>query len=207
MQHTLLRYLMMALAVCCGTFCLGDTSVVKTGVGIFDTLFIAENGGLRIHGDVYLKQAHVLGKGRLIVQGKNHSKIISDRSEVNNLEITTHTTIRLEGELAVNQSLTIQSGTFDISAGKLDVADSASIQLQNGGHILQHTRITSLPVRSNHAHQIELAGKAILTSLPKGEKNFSAKIFQQYDEAASYQLVIYRDVASVPPERIKNDSV
>jgi hypothetical protein len=209
MVRILLRIALSGIALLCvvAQLCLGEAGTAKTGIGIFDTLFIAENGTLRIHGNVYLKQAHVLGEGRLLVQGESQSKIVADHSEVNNLEITTHTTISLEGELAVNQSLTVQSGIFDISAGKLYVSDSTAIQLNNRGSILQNAHVTSLPVRSSHSQQIELSGKAILTPLPIREKSFSANGFQQYDEAASHPLLVYRDVPSIPPEGIKSVSV
>jgi hypothetical protein len=209
MAHILLRCMALGWVLLCVVpqLCLGEAGTVKTGIGVFDTLFIAESGTLRIHGDVYLAQAHVLGKGRMVIGGDSRSEIVSDHSEISNLEIYTHTTITLEGELAVNQTLTVQSGIFDISAGKLDVADITAIALMNGGKILQNASVTSLPLQGSHSHETEVSGKAMLISIQKGDKEFSGHLFQCYAEVPPYFLVVDRDVASVPPERIKSVSV
>ena len=199
MTHALPRHLICVAAVCCAALqvCFGAVGPAKSGIGIFDTLFIAGNASLHVHGDMYLKQAHVLGKGSLVITGESQSRIVSDHSEVNNLEISTRSKVNLEGELAVNQSLTVQSGVFDISGGKLDVADSATVHLQNGGQIQSDTSISGLPVQQKQQHVTDAA--VLVSSLPENLM-FSRKITQHYPEVSRLDLQVFKEAATVPPE-------
>jgi len=199
MAHTLLRHLLCIVTVLCAVSLagMGAAGPAKSGIGIFDTLFIAGNASLRVHGDVYLTQAHVLGKGSLVITGESQSKIVSDHSEVNNLKISTNSKVNLEGELAVNQSLTVRSGLFDISAGKLDVSDSAKVYLQNRGRIQSDTRFSGLPVQQK---QQNTPDTAILVSSQPGSPMFSRKRTQQYPEVSRLDLQVFKDAATIPPE-------
>ncbi|SEJ69058.1 hypothetical protein SAMN04487995_5948 [Dyadobacter koreensis] len=204
MAHTLLRRMIYgAVLGWCAvlTTCFGADGPETTGISIFDTLFIANNTSLSIHGNVYLNQAHVLGKGNLVVQGESQSKIISDHSEVNNLEIITHGILRLEGELRVNHSLSVQSGILDLSAGKLHVSDSTKVRLLNGAVLQGDTRIADLPRQSGKHPSVNFAAKAILTNFYKADKLSTSTMQQQYLPVTQHKWQVSKDVASVPPER------
>lgn len=204
MAHTLLRRMIYGAVLgwyAVLTTCFGADGQETTGISIFDTLFIANNTSLSIHGNVYLNQAHVLGKGNLVVQGESQSKIISDYSEVNNLEIITHGIVSLEGELTVNHSLSVQSGILDLSAGKLDVSDSTEIQLLNGAVMQTDAKISGLPRQSRQHPSVDFAAKAILATFYKTDKLFTWKMQQQYFPEIQQELLVFKDVASVPPEQ------
>jgi hypothetical protein len=203
MMYTLLRHLLCGLAIICVALplCFGEASTGKTGTGIFDTLYISENASLGIQGDVYLKYAHVLGKGTLAIQGESRSKILSDHSEVNSMKVSTHGKVSLEGELTVNHSLTVQYGIFDLSAGKLDVSDSTEIQLLNGAEILTDTRISGLPLQSGKHLSVDFSAKAILASFYKADQVFTWKIQPCNIEFTRHELQAYKKGTYVPPER------
>lgn len=180
--------------------CLGASDEVKAGIGIFDTLYIAGHSALGIHGDVYLADAHVLGQGSLVMKTPNSGKIISERSEVNNLEVITFGKVSLKGELAVRQSLTIQYGILDISAGTLQLTDSTNLKLQEGAGILQNSSVAGLPAGGSHPQTIEFTAKAILTPFMAIANSFCSKIHLCFDEAHQFPSLVYRDAATVPPE-------
>jgi hypothetical protein len=202
MTHLLRKQFICSIAVLCALsqLCLGAKSSAKNGVGIFDTLFIASNTSLNIQGDVYLKHAHVLGKGTLAVQGESRGKIVSDHSEVNNLKVTTHSKVRLEGELTVNHSLTVQSGIFDLSAGKLDVSDSTEVKILNGAEIQTDTRISGLPTQNAKHLSVDFSSKAILASFYKVDPFISWKRQPRNIAFTRHVLQAYKEGAYVPPE-------
>ena len=172
------------------------------GIGIFDTLFIASSIGIK--GNVYLKQAHVLGNGSVIIHGENQNKIVSDDSEVNNLEVITYSNVSLEGELAVNQSITIQYGSFDISSGQLNLSDSTEIHLRSGGIMKSDTSIAGLPAPGGHQHLLDFSVKAILAFFQEDNILLSWKIRQQHSEPIGRIWLVCRDVACVPPEEVED---
>jgi hypothetical protein len=203
MTHLLRKQFICSIAVLCALsqLCFGAKSSVKNGIGIFDTLFIASNTSLTIHCDVYLKHAHVLGKGSIVVQGESQSKIVSDHSEVNSLEVSTHGKVSLEGKLTVKHSLTVQYGILDVSAGKLDVSDSTEIQLLNGAEILTDTRISGLPLQRGKHLSVDFSTKAILASFYKVDQIFTWKIQPCNIEFTRHELQAYKKGTYVPPER------
>ncbi|REA60953.1 hypothetical protein DSL64_13745 [Dyadobacter luteus] len=179
--------------------CLGKTVENRAGIGIFDTLFVA-NGSLAVHGDIHLVDAHVLGQGSLVMRAESSAKIVSQRSEVNNLVVVMPGRVQLEGELVIRQSLSLQSGILDVSAGALILSDSAALQLKHGASILQNSRFASLPVKGGHQGTFEFSAKAILTPLTTEHKRYTPKTYQHYHEVHDFPLMIYREAATAPPE-------
>ena len=150
---------------------------------------------------MYLKHAHVLGKGTLAVQGESRSKIVSDHSEVNNLEVNTSGNVSLEGELAINYLLTVQSGIFDLSVGKLDVSDSTEVRLLDGAKIQTGTRISGLPRQSGLHRSVDFAAKAILASFYKVDPIISWQRQPRTVAFTRHELQAYKKGTYVPPER------
>lgn len=205
MAYTLLRHLLGGIAIICVALplCFGEASSEKTGIGIFDTLFLTKNAGLRIHGDLYLTHAHVIGAGKIIIQAKSSGKIVSHESQVNHLEISTPSKVHLEGVLAVNQSLIVQFGLFDLSAGKLEVSDSTVIQVLNGARIESDTKVAGLPLQNSHPLSVDFKAKAILASYVLPDVLFSGKTRQCFSHVIRSELQAYKDEASVPPEELR----
>jgi hypothetical protein len=196
MTHLLRKQFICSIAVLCALsqLCFGAKSSVKNGIGIFDTLFIASNTSLTIHCDVYLKHAHVLGKGSIVVQGESQSKIVSDHSEVNSLEVSTHGKVSLKGKLTVNHSLTVQYGILDVSA-------RTEIQLLNGAEILTDTSISDLPLQRGKHLSVDFSAKAILASFYKADQIILWKRQPRNIEFTRHELQAYKKGNYVPPER------
>ncbi|WP_254562282.1 hypothetical protein [Dyadobacter diqingensis] len=196
------KYIFIIIAFFFVTFriCYTEASVVKTGIGIFDTVFIADHAALRIHGDIYLKHAHVLGKGKLTVLGKGQNRIVSYDSEVNNLEVITNGVLTLDGALAVKQSLTVRCGVIDVNSGKLIFSDSTKIRLLGGAQILFKSVLAGLPRTNGLFHSIDFSARAILVATLILEGNTMWEIQQRNLEPPRCDSQIYKDVESAPPE-------
>lgn len=185
------------------TSALAVKSPFVTGVYIFDTLFIGVNGNLSvIGGDLYLERAQVLGKGTLRLQGQLPVRIVSEQSQVANLRLLNPGTVTLEGNLRVNQSLTVEGGIFEVSHTRLIISDSTRIRLLSGAKVNSGVELVNHPFTGNSTSSSAYAYEAMLPAGCGLQQCLSQTERVIYRSVCRNGLAINPDLDTQPPEMI-----
>lgn len=100
------------------------------------TIYISKNSEITINSDVIIKNSSIKGNGDFIMKSESPKNISSKHSTIARIIIDNPTVVKLKGELAINERLTIKKGIFDISEGILTI-DSDKIELELGGSLFQ----------------------------------------------------------------------
>ena len=72
------------------------------------SLSILKNGTLAVFDDITLDSAHISGQGTLLLTKKGIQKIIACHSNIDNLKISTGTTLKITGDLKVSNIIKVE---------------------------------------------------------------------------------------------------
>ncbi|GAB3958107.1 hypothetical protein GCM10028805_51900 [Spirosoma harenae] len=113
----------------------------QTGVGVFGAVMGIHGDTMGVWGDVVLDSANVVGEGQLSLRGRSTTepvapqRIVAKHAQVQHLHLANPGKTMLLGDLRVEKSLTVETGVFDVSAGKLEQGATCQIRLLRGAQL------------------------------------------------------------------------
>lgn len=114
----------------------------QPGVGVFGAVMDIHADTVGVWGDVVFDSANIGGNGILSLRGHSPAepagtqRIIAQYSQVQHLHLASTDKTVLLGSLRIEKSLTVATGVFDVSAGKLEQSATCQTRLLHGAHIL-----------------------------------------------------------------------
>lgn len=173
------------------------------GIGVFDTLYVGGNSSLHVQGDVYLRDAHVLGSGTFVLDDDASQRIIAHYSEVSNLKIANPTQVVLTGDLQVTQTLTVEAGVFRADQADLILTDSTKLRFLLGGKLHGQAIIVASSSSRNTVPQFapySLDAVLVDLYLLEGGRFYEQKNYYELDFIPELWPSLGLD--SPPPERV-----
>ena len=203
-------YFVLCLLVISGKHCYGiEIDLTEntpqqdppTGLYVSNTLiYISDKSSITLNQDLILDKAVIAGQGNLVMKSDNPQVIKSKKGRIDKLIIDNPTETRLDGDLEIKQSLTIKTGKFNISKGKL-IIDPDAILLLNGASIFKG--IDAEFKKSDSAESLSTQ-YTLMSGAIAAEDWETPIVLNNYIQKIGYEAMFYASIIqktdSIPPE-------